>query len=269
MIVKKDFLMKLKDFGLNSYESKLWTALLSRGVSTAGELSDIANVPRSRSYDVLESLEKKGFIIMKVGKPIKYIAVQPEEVIERIKKKIEEDTVYKKNLLEDIKLSGVLTELNFLFKNGVKMVEPNELSGSLKGRQNSYNHLDLLMKEAKENVFLMTTANGLERKHKSLKKTLKKLSERGVKIKIATPIEKNSSKLVEELSKMAELRNINHINARFCVIDDKDLWFMAMDDKDVHPSYDFGIWIKTPTFASAMSKMFDAVWKDLKPVKNS
>ena len=62
MIVQKDFLNKLKDFGLNSYESKLWIALLSRGVSTAGELSDIANVPRSRSYDVLESLEKKGYV---------------------------------------------------------------------------------------------------------------------------------------------------------------------------------------------------------------
>ena len=56
MIVQKEFLSKLKDFGLNTYESKLWTALLSRGVSTAGELSDIANVPRSRSYDVLENL---------------------------------------------------------------------------------------------------------------------------------------------------------------------------------------------------------------------
>ena len=126
--------MKLKDFGLNSYESKLWTALLSRGVSTAGELSDIANVPRSRSYDVLESLEKKGFIIMKVGKPIKYIAVQPEEVIERIKKRIEEDTIFRRELLDNMKSAGVLNELNLLFKNGVKMIEPNELSGSLKGR---------------------------------------------------------------------------------------------------------------------------------------
>ncbi|GAG02781.1 unnamed protein product, partial [marine sediment metagenome] len=92
MIVQKDFLSKLKDFGLNTYESKLWTALLSRGVSTAGELSDIATVPRSRSYDVLESLQRKGFIIMKLGKPIKYIAVPPEEVLERIKKKIKKDS---------------------------------------------------------------------------------------------------------------------------------------------------------------------------------
>ena len=91
-IVQKDFLKKIKDFGLNSYEAKIWTALLSRGVSTAGELSDIAGVPRSRSYDVLESLEKKGFIIMKLGKPIKYIAVPPSEVVDRVKKNIKKLT---------------------------------------------------------------------------------------------------------------------------------------------------------------------------------
>lgn len=89
MIVKEEFLSKLRRyFGLNLYEVKIWTALLSRGVSTAGELSDIANVPRSRSYDVLESLEKKGFVVMKVGKPIKYLAVSPKEVVERVKKNL-------------------------------------------------------------------------------------------------------------------------------------------------------------------------------------
>ena len=88
MIVQQDFLNKLRDFGLNSYESKLWAALLSRGISTAGELSDIANVPRSRSYDVLESLEKKGFVVTKPGKPIKYLLVPPKNVLENIKKQI-------------------------------------------------------------------------------------------------------------------------------------------------------------------------------------
>ena len=89
MIVKDDLLSNLRRyFVLNLYEVKIWTALLSRGVATAGELSDIANVPRSRSYDVLESLERKGFVIMKLGKPIKYIAVPPQEVVERVKKNL-------------------------------------------------------------------------------------------------------------------------------------------------------------------------------------
>ncbi|GAF84704.1 unnamed protein product, partial [marine sediment metagenome] len=105
MIVQADFLNRLKDFGLNSYEAKLWTALLSRGVATAGELSDIANVPRSRSYDVLESLEKKGFVIMKLGKPIKYIAVPPSEVIERVKKSILNNAEKQSKILDDLRKS--------------------------------------------------------------------------------------------------------------------------------------------------------------------
>ena len=64
MIVKEEFLSRLrKIFDLNLYEVKVWTALLSRGVSNAGELSSISDVPRSRTYDILESLEKDNLIL--------------------------------------------------------------------------------------------------------------------------------------------------------------------------------------------------------------
>ena len=63
-MIKKELISKLKDFNLNTYESKIWVALLMRGSATAGKLSELTDVPRSRCYDVLESLEKKGFIIL-------------------------------------------------------------------------------------------------------------------------------------------------------------------------------------------------------------
>ena len=127
MIIEKKFLTKIKDFGLNSYESKVWVALLSRGVSTAGELSDIANVPRSRSYDVLESLEKKGFVVMKLGKPIKYIAVPPGEVVERVKKNMRKDAENAVERLDNLKKTEVLKELQTLHEQGVELIEPSEL----------------------------------------------------------------------------------------------------------------------------------------------
>jgi len=149
MIVKEEFLSKLRlYFSLNLYEVKIWTALLSRGVSTAGELSDIANVPRSRSYDVLESLEKKGFVVMKFGKPIKYLAVPPEEVVERAKKNMRVDAETKVKRLEELKKTEVLGELKTLFTQGVELVEPSDLSGSLRGRHNLYNHLDFTIRGA-------------------------------------------------------------------------------------------------------------------------
>src|SRR3989338_3595183 len=102
MIVKEEFLNKLRGlFSLNLYEVRIWTALLSRGVATAGELSDIGNVPRSRAYDILESLEKKGFVMMKLGKPIKYIAVEPKEVIDRVKKNFVRDAQDRSRKLDD------------------------------------------------------------------------------------------------------------------------------------------------------------------------
>ena len=92
MIVNEEFLSRLrKIFDLNLYEVKVWASLLSRGVSTAGELSSISDVPRSRTYDILESLEKNGFIVMRLGKPIKFVALKPEEVIERVKKNLVRD----------------------------------------------------------------------------------------------------------------------------------------------------------------------------------
>ena len=103
MQVYSETIKKTRLFGLNTYEAKIWVALLSRGVSTAGELSDIANVPRSRSYDVLESLEKKGFVVMKLGKPIKYLAVPPKEVLERVKKNVQQDAKEQMEKLEELK----------------------------------------------------------------------------------------------------------------------------------------------------------------------
>ena len=267
MIVKEEFLSKLRRyFSLNLYEVKIWTALLSRGVSTAGELSDIANVPRSRSYDVLESLEKKGFVVMKLGKPIKYVAVAPNEVIERVKKnmKIEADDKVKR--LEDLKSTEVLSELNTLHTQGVELIEPSDLSGSLRGRHNLYNHLELTIRNAEESVCIMTTSQGFLRKVEGLKPIFEQMKKRGVKIRIAAPLTKETKAAVKDISTVAEVRH-TETNARFTIVDGKELIFMVLNDSEVHPTYDVGIWVNTPFFASALESLFELAWKAMKPAK--
>ncbi len=265
MIVKEEFLSKLRRyFSLNLYEVKVWAALLSRGVSTAGELSDIANVPRSRSYDVLESLEKKGFIVMKLGKPIKYIAVTPTEVVERVKKNMRSESDEKIKRLEDLKNTEVLAELNSLHSQGIELVEPSDLSGSLRGRHNVYNHMDLTIRNAENSVTMMTTTQGLMRKVDALKPTLEKIKKRGVKIRIAAPITKDCKQVLKDLNNVAEVRHTN-TKARFTIVDGKELIFMVLDDKEVHPTYDIAIWANTPLFASALEDLFESNWQRMKP----
>lgn len=267
MIIKEEFLGRLrKIFDLNLYEVKVWVALLSRGTSTAGELSNIGDVPRSRTYDILESLEKKGFVVMKLGKPIKFLALKPEEVVERVKRNLINDASEKSKRLDKLKSEDVLKELSSLHTNGIKFIEPHEMSGALKGRSNLYNHLDMLMRGAEKTITMVTTAEGLNRKLEALGPTMEKLKKKGVKIRIAAPINKDNLKSARELSKHAEVRHTNNIQSRFTISDSKELMFMVLNDKEVHPSYDIGIWVNTPFFSNTLEQMFEMNWKDMTPV---
>ncbi len=267
MIIKEEFLSRLrKIFDLNLYEAKVWTALLSRGVSTAGELSNISDVPRSRTYDILESLEKKGFIVTKIGKPIKFVALKPEEVVERVKRNLSVEAQEKSKRLEQLKGDEVLIELSSLFENGVKFVEPSDLSGSLRGRQNMYNHLDMMFRAAENTITLVTTEEGLNRKIEALLPSLEKAKKRGVSIRIAAPITNNNIKVARDLSKVADVRSIEGLKARFTIVDSEQLMFMLLDDSTVHPNYDVAVWISTEFFAQAMEQMFELAWKEFTPL---
>lgn len=268
MIVKEEFLSRLrKIFDLNLYEVRVWTALLSRGTSTAGELSNISGVPRSRTYDILESLEKKGFIMMKLGKPIKFVAIKPDEVVERVKRNLATYTKERLQRLEKLKDDEVLGELSTLFTKGVKFVEPSELSGSIRGRENIYNQLDTMIRTAEKTITIATTADGLNRKMEALMPSLEKARKKGVKIRIAAPIDANNINAARELKNIAEVRNSEGVKARFTIIDSNQLMFMLLDDEKFHPSYDVGVWINTDFFAGTLEQLFEAAWKEMRPIK--
>ena len=264
MVLKDEMLAKLRrTFDLNLYEVKIWVALLSRGISTAGELSTMAGVPRSRTYDVLESLERKGFVIMKLGKPIQYIAVPPKDVVERAKKNVKESAEKKVKNLDKVKSTDLIKTLDNLYKKGINFIEPTELSGALKGRNNIYSHLESLIKSAKKNVVIVTSEDGLLRKADALKSAIEHAKKRGVSVKIAAPITNANSEAVKKLKSLAEIRNLKDMEARFAVVDGKQALLMVLNDKDLHPNYDIGIWLNSQPIAGALNTMFDRVWENL------
>ena len=261
MIVQEEFLKKLRTaFDLNIYEVKIWTALLSRGVATAGELSDISNVPRSRSYDVLESLEKKGFVIMKLGKPIRYIAVSPEEILKRVKRLISMSAEEQIKSYENIKESKLFNEIELLYKQGIEHVDPTNLSGAIRGRDAIYNHMETIMDKAEKNICIATSMEGFERKVTNFSELFKKLKIRGVKIRILVPSDKNLKELTKEVKGAIDVRVNPSSMGRFVLVDGKDVMFMVASDKDVHESYDVGIWVNTPYFANALENLFMLGW---------
>ncbi len=266
MVVSQEVLDALKQIGLNLYERKLWVALLSRGVATAGELSSLARVPHSRTYDVLESLAEKGFVLIQPSKPLKYTAVPPREALERAKKKLREDFESMIKRIERIENSPIIKELERVYKRGVKLVSPAEITGSLKGRSALYRQLETIIKDAKSYVSILTTSKGLIDLNNYLGETLEKIAERGVKIRIAAPFKRNNEEIVKRLKEFAEVRRIEKqdIIGRFCVVDDSHV-VMALTDEDVHPSQEIAFWSQSEHVASdVMRPMFDFIWENLR-----
>ena len=150
MVASSKTLDSLKAIGLNKYERNLWAALLSRGNSTAGELSDRSNVPRSRCYDVLESLAARGFIVIQPGKPMKYAAIHPKEALERAKRKIQSEAIEMTNKMDRLVKSDSIKELERLYKDNIKTIKPEDLTGALKGRYAMAQQLDSMFKKAKK-----------------------------------------------------------------------------------------------------------------------
>ena len=130
--------------------------------------------------------------------------------------------------LESLKGDDVFEELSSLFTKGIKFVEPSDLSGSLRGRQNLYNHIDMMIRTAEKTITIITTKEGLNRKLEALLPSMEKCKKRGVKIKIAAPINSNNIKVARELKRVAEVKNMEKIKARFAIIDSNQLMFMLL-----------------------------------------
>lgn len=252
MLQEKQFLLDLKkSFKLNIYEVKIWTALLSRGIASAGELADISGVPRSRCYDVLESLEKKGFIIMKIGKPIKYLAVSPEAILERVRKNIKEEADATAMQFEGIKDTDEFRELELLHKTGVQSVDVSSISKSIVGRAGINRHVKGMLSEAKSSIVIVATQEYLDRYFKLLKAFAASLAKKGVKVRLYAP----QSKAVAKKLQSIEYTDYN-ASTSFVNVDGNEMLFMV-SNKNVAPDYEVAIWISSPFFVNAVNVLFE------------
>jgi len=243
---------KLTEFGLNSYETKLWTTLLSEGPLVVGELSDIANVPRSRSYDVLESLEKKGFVHLKKGKPVRCETIPPKLVIENIKKRIKKSFEKEKEPLNRLKTKNLFLELEEKYKRNLNTTKQDGFSGLFKDGLSIRNQLQHMIKKSKKFVYMI---DGGEKTiyMGALTKSLPALEEKGVTVNIMVNHPHNKNKKTD--NKNLKIKGTNLLN-KLCVVDGKEMLFMLSSDKDV------AVLVKTQNFIKSVVKLFEKQWKN-------
>jgi len=89
----------LDKIGLTSYEIRTFTSLLKGGELTASDLSQKSGVPYSKIYEVLGTLEEKGWVGSDDSRPTKYFAKSPATALETTKQKKDSDFKENQNII--------------------------------------------------------------------------------------------------------------------------------------------------------------------------
>ncbi|MCH7568569.1 MAG: TrmB family transcriptional regulator [Nanoarchaeota archaeon] len=253
MIIKQELVSRIKEyFNLNIYETKVWLALLSRGLASAGETAELSGVPRSRTYDVLESLAKRGFAIVKIGKPLKYIAVEPKIVIEKMKTNTMNEAQEKVKTLSELKDTPEYAEIENLYKTGITPIKAEDLSGHFKGRPHIISKIKELFDNAKKEVSICITVSDFESKARILLPLLEKLNKNQIRVKMALSGDEDAVKRLNTKYNLKARRTSN--NGRFFIADKRETLFMINPESS---DEEIGVWLNSPSFSNTLAGMFE------------
>lgn len=253
MLVKTDLINKIKDyFDLNVYETKVWLALIGKGSASAGEIAEISGVPRSRTYDVLETLEKKGFAIVKIGKPVKYIGVKPRMILEKLRNNVKTEADERILSLSNIRETEEFAQLEEIYKGGIEPIKREDISAALKGRSNISNYLREIIREAKKEVLICTNAKDILLKTKLFQQTFDILKKSDIKIKLCLSGEEALIKKAE-IEFGIKIKRIN-IDAKFFIIDRSEVLFYLSNSDTKEES---AIWLNSEFFSEYFASLFE------------
>ena len=98
-----DLVEKLKEIGFNTYEAKVYIALLKKYPATGYEVAKLANIPQSRTYDTLKVLEEKNIVVSTNEKPQMYTPIKPKQLTARYQKKVNSTINFLDKHLQEVK----------------------------------------------------------------------------------------------------------------------------------------------------------------------
>ena len=99
----------LRGIGLTEYETMAYLSLVRAGELTANDVSGSTTIPYSKVYTVLDTLEKKGYVEVKGGRPRLYYPRSPVEALRAEKIRLEDK--FEKNR------EMVISELQALYEH--------------------------------------------------------------------------------------------------------------------------------------------------------
>ena len=107
----KTLLRSLGALGFSEYEAKVYGALLRDSPASGYAVARLSGVPRSKVYEVLDSLVSRGDVLASHGEPVQYAPRPPREVIDVRRRALERDLGSAEKSLEAMSARGSRNDL--------------------------------------------------------------------------------------------------------------------------------------------------------------
>lgn len=246
----------LEGIGLTKGEIKAYLALLELGPSTTGDIISKAEVSRSKVYEMLERLMKRGLVSFVIKENIKYFeAAAPGQIIEYIeksKRELNEKEAQIRSLLPELKrLQGI-----------AKVPQSATVYEGVRGIQTLYQDVLATLQKGESYQVVAVEEEILENKEflRFIMQHHKKRVEKGISVNLLAP-----SRMRDLVAKTVGKTAL--LNARFI---DQEIPAATLVYKDKVATFVWaktptGVMIRSPTIAKRYQDFFTDLWKRAKP----
>ncbi len=248
---------RLAEYGFGKEEAETYVFLAAMGPTSASTVAKRFNYNRMKAYRLLKNLEEDGLVHSVVGRPVRYVVVHIEGVVNSC---IEEAS----KRLSDLKKSQptIIEEIRKLANT-----EPRELEEPrfrmYQGRRQVYELLASMCERSEREMSLITTPQDLLRLSLwGFDEKLLRLKGSGRKVRLMTRVDDDNLSEIWEFSKKIDVRHIViQTPIRFALVDDETLSSVVMDDSmSMTTQNDTGLWTNSRSFVSTMKTFYDALW---------
>jgi sugar-specific transcriptional regulator TrmB len=256
------YIPALTRLGLTEYEAKIYAALVKSGSKTAGELSFLSGVPRTKLYGSVRELMQKGLVRTTRRKPETFSAISPNEALfplaEKLVKEAEES-------LEKIQSLALTYESMRLLSSRRPL--KTELT-TLEGRRAISENTERLLSSATESVAMVASANGMVRLYRSHSKPIEEAVARRVQVRLITEVTSHNSSVAKEMSMVLKLKPAPRIGLQSIIIDSSTIAFFEAipDDLEDDIGNDIGIISENQQIVRSFKSLYDLVWATLPQV---
>ena len=243
----------LQEFGLTDYEIRSYTSLLEMGPATASELSETSGVPYSKIYEVLGSLEKKGWIEMEHGRPSRYYPKPPSVAMEITKSQLESALKTNEAL--------VLDELQPIYEK--KGVRERPDIWIVRGDFNVLAQVRETVEHVQREILAAVPALP-DSVAEPLIPLIKTIVERGVKVQLMT-MKTPMTETMMKLTKLCEVRVREQMFGGGIIADGREVILLLGQEGD--EAISLAIWSDHIGLAKFAKNYFEYLWADSKSTK--